>query len=338
RHIHVISPTVGSVYQITQDIVNYLYNFHHITKEYTNDKPQIPKQLDILLIHFLQIQYVETEIFYQFKKRILIQPIDGTHIKRKFVNAMNQFDLIITPATAGKEILRKNGITVQIEVVPNYWNHEIYDYQQWPIPVDDNTFLFYHESYGQPRKRIARLCEGYLRAFSNSNLEKQKLIIKTCNDKSLNQHIAKFKKMYKNPANIEFITDFLPIQKLRWIWKRTNCYISLSGIEGFCIPMLNMSVLNKPIISIKNSIFGYMDFVDDTFLINSDMLCLENDNEIYNDTKNCWVDFPNYKYQYILQHVINTVDEIDTLNTDISKYEKYLKLNVMLTYKRLIEE
>ena len=68
------------------------------------------------------------------------------------------------------------------------------------------------------------------------------------------------------PISVEIhtiiINKKLPKEYLYSIKKGIDCYICLSYMEGFCIPLLDAVVLKKDIITLDTKISGYRDFIN----------------------------------------------------------------------------
>ena len=283
KKIHFISNDVGSLGEITNDLINYLKNYFIVTNEAEN---QIPKKFDILVSHFISEKVTLSSHFNSFRFRVLIQPIDGTKLKKNIIDSINRYDLIITPGKAGKKIMINNGVYKPIKVIPNYYKPEILSpVKNLSIPELDklinDKFVFYHESTCHPRKGIKALCESFTRAFS-SNTEHFPvvLLIKssphneyTFDDlEKIKKDIIKLQKEYKYPAQIIKISQHLPFKTLEKIWHKIDAYVSFAGIEGFGIPLLRMALLEKPIVTLKSEISGYMDYLNNnsnTIFVNS---------------------------------------------------------------------
>lgn len=272
RWIHIISPTRGSIGEITNDLMEGLRDDFYLSREGESD----PQENDILLSHFINptmFDYPNKETFDRFDNKVLIQPIDGTEIQPEFVKYFNQFDLIITPGGSGRQILRRNGVSTQIKVVSNYWKDNILD-----LPVDNplpkqyqNRVVFYHESTFHPRKGIELLYEGYVRAFSDLDVVDDVVLVlkdmpynKLTFDRieQLKRDIIKLQKQYDRPAKIVKISQHLQWETLKKLWNATDAYVSLAKIEGFGIPLLRFAVLQKPIITLENDNAGYMDYLN----------------------------------------------------------------------------
>lgn len=269
RAIHIVSPHGGSIGEITKDLARGFRTEFDVTIE-GEDEPNV---YDIIFCHFINPPVVRDKSFKLFKKKVLIQPIDGTEIHKDYIELFNEFDIIIVPANASKRILQKNGVTVPIVIIPNYYKSEVLEIDNVgsikEIPRD--RFVFYHESTFHARKGIELLYEGYIRAFSDTPLaDKVLLVVK---DQPLNaltyERIEKVKRemmtlqgQYNNPAQILKISQHLQWNTLQKLWKRTNAYVSFAKIEGFGIPLLRFACLGKPIITLDNPNSGYLDYLN----------------------------------------------------------------------------
>ena len=274
RSIHIVSSPSGSLGEIVNDLMVYLKDKFNFTSELDKNNC-IPEKYEILLSHFISEKIVNSPIFYKFKYKVLIQPIDGTKIYSQFVEAMNKYDLILTPGKAGKRIMEENGVTTEILIIPNFYKPEILiKPKNLSIPKLDkfiaNKFVFYHESTGHPRKGIEEMCESYVKAFSDTPYaDKVILIFKASQHNALTyddlegikKRIIKLQKQYKKPASIIKISQQLSEETLKKLWYKTDCYLHFAKIEGFGIPLLRMTVLNKPIITLYNKDSGYMDYL-----------------------------------------------------------------------------
>ena len=261
--LHILTSKFNSLEEITNDLIEGLKPFFTISIEGEN----YPSSLDYLLVHYINEDITKEFIFKKFKKKILILPVDGTSFKKNIIEAINKFDLIITPSTQGKEILKKNGVTKKIIVIPNFFKNEIEDVNNYKVNLPIGSYIFYHESTLTERKNVKDLIEAYLEAYSNTG-KNVCLLLKDNGDFVKNEEIKeygiKLQKKYKQPALILKISQFLDFDKMSYLWHRINCYVSFSSFEGFGIPLLRMAKLKKPIIVLENKYAGYNDFLDNS--------------------------------------------------------------------------
>jgi len=280
RHLHFVSGFKGSINEVTEDLIEGLKDSYIITREGFDEL----KEYDILISHFINPNISKSQIFDKFKHKILIQPIDGTSIKRDIIEEFNKYDIIITPGQAGKNILLKNGVYKPIEVIPNFYKQTdlVLNTIERPTPVYKklekyikDKFIFYHESTCHPRKGVDIMLRAYVKTFS-SNIVKPKvvLILKTPSHnpttfdylEKLKKEIDILQKQYKYPAKIIKISQWCTKEELTNLMYLCDCYVQPSKIEGFGIPVLRAAAMKKTIIATDSNLNGYMDFLTDSAL------------------------------------------------------------------------
>lgn len=337
--LHFVSPTRGSIYEISNGILSFLEKEFSVTKEWLFE---IPTKRDILLCHFLDPDVMsKVDIFDTFKTKILIQPIDGTNIKSECIKAMNGFNLIITPASAGKKIMENNGVTSPIIVIPNFYKEDFLKKDIFsPIEnyIPTNKIIFYHESTFHPRKGVELLYECFIRAFSNvHDFNNVALVLKDIpynnltfdKNEQLKRDAIRLQETYIYTPEIIKFSAGLDESEMKALWNKTNIYVSLAKIEGFGIPMLRMHLLNKPIICLRNQNSGYNDYLNDSNSYMIDTLQIDAEDEFMwlyeKETK--WA-VPNIQdgvkiFRKCYNDYINGISK--SLNLKSSEFENYFK-------------
>jgi hypothetical protein len=135
-------------------------------------------------------------------------------------------------------------------------------------------------------------------------------------------------------CEIIIIDEFIPKENIYSLMINCDCYVCLSYMEGFCIPLLNAAVLKKDIICLDSKISGYTDFLDKD---NSIMISCSNipifkgiSLAIY-DTSSIWEepDYSEYKMALRLsfekKYQFNKVGDFKDFHKDVVM-ESYLKL------------
>lgn len=267
--LHIVSEMTGSIGEITRDLIPYFKDAFDLTIERESE----PKVFNTLLCHFLNPDVVKDPIFKKFKKKILIQPIDGTYIKEDVIELMNEFDLIITPGEAGKSIMKNNGVIKPIVVIRNFYKDSAVT-KPMNLKIKElptNKILFYHESTCHPRKGMAILYEAFVKAFSDTEYaNKVALIVKDSafnertfqKNEDIKKEIISLQNQYNNPAQILKISQNLKEETLKRVWNKIDIYVSCAKIEGFGIPLLRMAVMQKPIIALDCPVSGYIDWLN----------------------------------------------------------------------------
>lgn len=345
RSIHIVSPSAGSIGEVTKDLLLGLSGFFYVSLEGMDD----PKELDILLSHFFNPSILDTPEFNSFKTRVLIQPIDGTVLTKKTVEGINKYDIIITPANAGKKIMIENGVVKPIHVIPNFYKERSIKYSDdslKQIPIE--PFMFYHESTFHARKGSEFLYEGFIKAFSDNEYTDRVLLV--CKDNPFNKvtfdRVEKLKRdamklqsTYKKPANIIKISQHLDWPKMNMLWDRTDAYVSFAKIEGFGIPLLRMAHMEKQILTLDAPCNGCLDFLNHTnsTLISTTMIKAENEHMTLYTKDTQWA-VP--KMDDVVSGFRMVADKLITgtkANFNKEEINKFEFSNVVLQYKELFE-
>jgi hypothetical protein len=352
RHLHIISQENASIGEVTKDIIEGLKNNFIITEESLNE---IPEKYDILLCHYVSPAVTQHECFKDFRHKVLIFPVDGTKFIQPYIDSFNSFDLIVTPANAGKDILKQNGVTTKIIVIPNFWKPEHlveprFLKQRSLDKEIKGKFVFYYEANYYPRKGYRELLINYIKEFS-SNIYKNEvvLLLKTDNSlitynyfEDLKDEIFEIQKEYKYPAKVVKVSQNIEFEELKKIWNKIDCYVHPARIEGFGIPLLRMAVLNKPIIVLENELSGYNDYLSSyplTHFVKSNKVIAENEqNKAYSKDSEWslmnYVDFRNTLRIVYLNYRNNQV-RVRCKARILKNSTNYLYINVIKQYVEL---
>lgn len=318
--VYISESRIVSLNKINQDLKAFLCekNFKLSTNKIDGD---------VQVQHFFK----KRNVWSKFRKNILIQPIDGTIIRERYVRMMNEWDVIITPSNIGKQIMLDNGVSTKIEVVPNYWENEILiDNGFFSKKFTEKKWTFYTESSGWERKNIKNLLKYFIEEFRNDG--DVRLIIKLSekrrNDIIVPQDIK---------CEIVIIDDHISKNNIFSVMINCDCYICLSYMEGFCIPLLNAAVLMKDIICLDTKISGYKDFLnkENSIMINCKQIPIINSKEsisIY-EANSIWEE-PNYdEYKYALRQSYER--KYNFVRND--NFTEFHKEKVMNKYLKIIE-
>ncbi len=335
-----ISQLIGaeSINKINSDLEKFLSN-----KGFYVTHSQIPTSGEVLIQHFYNAYIIE-RVGHRFKKRILIQPIDGNVLRKDVVDAMNTFDLIITPSISCKNIFINNGIKKPIVIIPNYYDDSILesDNRYYDKNYASSKYTFYSESTGIKRKNLVNILKNFLIEFKAEDNVRLILKITTKNNRVIDELNDMFNQYSANSTSapeVVIINEFLSVDNLNSLRRGIDCYVCLSYMEGFCIPLLNSVVLKKDVICLDTEISGYADFVnkDNSYLINSEKVSIEasvRDLAIYSPISQ-WEKADYIQYRKALRSIYN---KEYIYNKDINDYSKYSQEFVMNQYLKIISE
>lgn len=303
--------------------------------EYFKEDYLVREQLagDILLMH-----HIHLDIDWVFHRKLLIQPLDGTIINPNITENINRFHYIITPSSSGKEIMESCGVTKPIKVIPNYYDEDLLkkDNGFFDSIFDEKKYTFYTESTGITRKNIEGILKYFLEEFTKE--DNVRLLIKLNEipkDRLLD--IKKILKKYPKRPEVIFLNKRLPKEYLYSLERGMDCYICLSHMEGFCIPLLNAIVLKKDVITLNTKISGYKDFVnkENSILLPTkeiDLLGTPDNKWIYSKESK-WEDTDYSEYKKALRKVFKGEYKFNKEQD----YSKYSQKNVMKEYNKLLD-
>lgn len=248
--ISIPNVTGVSLNLINKDLIEYLSNDFDVYKNNLHG--------DILLQH-----YMVDRINFNAVKKILIQPVDGTVIEKAPTFFIKKYDMIITPAENSKKILIESGVDEsKIKIIPNYYNESLLEDNGFFNELfEEKKYTFYTESSGIIRKNVFNIVKHFATTFSSK--DNVRLIIKL--SKATEKRVQEIKDSYidiEDLPEIHIINRMLLEEHLNSIMHGIDCYVCLSFMEGFCIPLLNAAVLKKDIITINSEISGYTDFLN----------------------------------------------------------------------------
>jgi len=253
KRVHIPRVTGHSLNKINEDIKNSLKN----DLDFVSGHPA-----DVLIQHYVS----GIGLSKKYGRKILIQPIDGTRINPRMVSSMNNFDLILAPAEASKRIMESEGVKRPIRIVPNYYDDDLLDEKSnfFERRYPEKKYTFYSETTGIKRKNVDNILRYFLEEFSGTQEAKNvRLVLKlSSGDKTKMNTLEKIKSEYTNAPEVDIYNHWLNNEDLNSLRRGIDCYITLSYMEGFCIPLLNAAVLKKDIICMNSTISGYMDFIN----------------------------------------------------------------------------
>jgi len=328
KRVHVPNVSGHSLNKINQDIKKSLDQ--HFS--FVDGSPA-----DILVQHY--VSGIGTS--KKYNRKILIQPIDGTRINQGMVKSINQFDLILAPAEASKKIMESSGVIKPIRIISNYYDDDLLDIKSnfFDVRYSSKKYTFYSETTGIKRKNVDNLLRYFLDEFSGKpEAEKVRLVLKlSSGDKTKMSTLEKIRNSYQNAPEVDIYNQWLDDADLNSLRRGMDCYVMLSYMEGFCIPLLNAAVLKKDIICLNSTISGYMDFINkgNSILVPVKKIPIDQKHEsllIYDKTST-WEEPIYPEYQRALRKAYTGEYQFDK----VDDFSDFSKRSVMEKYREEIE-
>ena len=217
---------------------------------------------------------------------------EGTVCPPEWIDKINEFNLIIVPSEFTKQTFYETAkqtnktITTTIRVVPEYFDEEYFDRSKPLIEIDgiddikeDFVFLFVGHwlqgQIGQDRKDISGMIHTFFNTYKDTK-NAPALIIKTggatysITDRfDIDNKVEQIKEMFAGHElpNIYLLHGELSDDEMNSLYnhKKVKAMISFTKGEGFGRPLLEFSLVNKPIITTNWS--GHVDYLNPEFTV-----------------------------------------------------------------------
>lgn len=169
--------------------------------------------------------------------------------KRDWVDVLNRLDLVITPTEWNREVWRRAGVTVPIEVVPLGIDVESY----FPITGRRCTFLCVHENLGgeSSRENWRETLRAYLGAFTAQ--DDVCLVVKTWKWKPAEYEAARRAILdelgleEEQAAEVEVIDGVLSAAEMRELYQRAWLFLKNANREGWSMPCTEALACDTPV-------------------------------------------------------------------------------------------
>lgn len=256
------------------------------------------------------------------------------------VEQLNLIDLVITPTSWCKEVAKKSGLRVPIEVCPNILN-PVFGYKKREL-TNPFTFLMYNA--GCTRKGFPDYIYSFAEKFGgNQNF---KLILKTNPNADPNfakncHTILSTIGVYKS-SNIEIINKTLTKDEMRELVYSSHCFVFPSRGEGFGLPPLEAVLSGMPAITQK--VHSFKDTMNEGFQILhlTKKVTVPEFKAYGKDYKNVgnWFDFNqnelSNKMEWVYQNYELILDKMEAASKDIAN--RYSHETVAKKFKSILEK
>lgn len=183
-----------------------------------------------------------------FPKTIGYYIFEYTNIPKEYVAIINQLDVICTASEWGRGVLKANGVTTKIEVVPGGVNTKKFNKTLRKKYTNGEQFIFGHVGKLENRKNTELLIESFLSKFKGNDKVKLLLSITNPHIKENPKDIIETK--FGKHSNIEFVPF---IDDIRNFYKRIHCAVFPTNAEGIGLPIVEAMACGIPTITSFNS-------------------------------------------------------------------------------------
>jgi glycosyltransferase involved in cell wall biosynthesis len=173
---------------------------------------------------------------------------------RRYVRDFNEnLHLVTTVSTFVRDVLRRNGVRIPVEVVGNGADHILSVAPKPPAAPPPAAFDFLHVSSCFPRKAPEILVRAFCLEFTRR--DDVRLLIKTFPNphNEIERIVAEFEAQYPDHAPIEIVATPLDPGEMRHLYERAGCLVSASRGEGFGLPVAEAMFTGCPVIATIHS-------------------------------------------------------------------------------------
>jgi glycosyltransferase involved in cell wall biosynthesis len=214
-------------------------------------------------------------------KKILYTTYETVKIHSDYVNMMNnKYDEIWTASNFNKVSFMSSGVTKPVKIIPHYIDPELINPDAAPMKIKNKRgFTFAYNADLSFRKGLHYLLPAFCEEFKED--EDVSLLLKlTMSDtssaiapnivESLNRLMLGANVLEKPRAPILLMVQYLDYSKLSSFYSSIDCYVAPYMGEGFCYPIAEAMLCNKPIIASRCA--APIDYLDNScsWLVNLD--------------------------------------------------------------------
>jgi glycosyltransferase involved in cell wall biosynthesis len=170
---------------------------------------------------------------------------------------LNRMGLIMVPTQWNRDVYRRSGVSVPIEVIPHIHAPLPEADPSPPWDIDENERVFYTVGDWTNRKAVWKTIRCYLGAFSAA--DPTVLVVKTSRyDLTRNSHWRRFfntssrlKKLLRRhacPARVLLLNSRLDRSQIAALHARGECFVSLAHSEGWGLAAFEAAGAGNPVI------------------------------------------------------------------------------------------
>ena len=231
-------------------------------------------EFDVVIVHLtpdLVPAYVQK---YPDKYVISYTVWETSKLHPAWVSACNLASEVWVPCDWNVKAFKESGVTVPVHKVHHGIDTSIYDTlpeSTSPFSFGDDTYTFLSVMQWNYRKNPEGLLRAYYNAFSSK--DNVRLVLKAYigggktpqqEAKVIKDVVSSIKKDMPTTdfPRISLITDMLPTNTLRRLYRDTDAYVSLTHGEGFGLTLFEAGLAGKPVIATGKG--GNMEYMNST--------------------------------------------------------------------------
>jgi len=185
-------------------------------------------------------------------------------------NLLNSVDRLLVPCQWNKQVFRKCGVEVPIDVLPHIMSNSFLQHSECLTTQPSDNYVFYTIGTWTARKALWNTINCYLDTFSAD--DPVMLVVKTSKHDMTRQILGRFvhstrgivnkmRRMRRHPAEIKLLVDELDNDEIIELHRQGDCYISLTHAEGWGLGAFDAASFGNPVI--MTAYGGQLDYLKD---------------------------------------------------------------------------
>jgi len=227
---------------------------------------------DVVIIHLTPDLAPAYAHQYPDKHVISYTVWETSKLHPRWAAACNHVNEVWVPCDWNVEAFKNSGVTVPVHKIHHGIDTKMYDElpkSESAINLEPDTYTFFSVMQWNYRKNPEGLLRSYFNAFTPD--EKVRLVLKAYigggqppnkEAQLIKDVVARIKSDMQLTSfpRVSLITDTLPSDKLRSLYRDTDAYVSLSHGEGFGLTMFEAGLAGKPVIATGKG--GNMEYMN----------------------------------------------------------------------------
>jgi glycosyltransferase involved in cell wall biosynthesis len=255
-------------------------------------------EYDTVIAHIVPEYYPKIKELEPGKKFIGYTTWETSDIPASWAKLLNQVDRLLVPCEWNKEVFRKGGVIVPIDVIPHTVEEPDSSIGELPVEIAPEHFVFYSINTWTSRKAVFDTVRAYLNSFTSS--DPVTLVLKTSPmDMTIErsfigriltrekycqttfQTLEQIKKEFSTSAKIQLIAENLSNDQIYALHDRGDCYVSLCRGEGWGLGAFDACDFANPVII--TGFGGQLSYLpkESAYLIDYDLVSVSDSSASY---------------------------------------------------------
>ncbi|ABI57691.1 glycosyltransferase family 1 protein [Alkalilimnicola ehrlichii MLHE-1] len=198
---------------------------------------------DVVIVHTVPDYFPEWLARERGRFRVAYTTWEADRLPVHWPGVLNAFDLVLVPCEWNRRVMRRDGVTAPIAVVPHISEPIDARGEALPLAAGPETTVFYTINTWDWRKAMPETIEAYLRAFTRH--DDTLLVVKTDrHDRTrkglhwrfpprVSRRVRRLRRRHRNAPRVQLIDRPLSGPQVHALHRQGHCFLSLTHGEGW---------------------------------------------------------------------------------------------------------